>query len=148
MKGRATVVNEQRQWSNTSADGVVRWVLKADAAVTGVNGLAYLAAAQVLDSFLGLPATLLRAVGAFLVVYAVVVWLVATRGVLVRAAVMAVIAANVIWALDSVVVAGAEWFSPSGLGRVWIVLQAVTVGGFAMAQLWSLSRSRQPGATG
>lgn len=146
MNFRAVVVNERRRWLTTSGDGALRWALKADSGVTGVNGLVYLAAAQVLDSFLGLSALLLRSVGAFLVVYAVIVWLVATRRVLVRAAVWGVIAANGIWAADSVVVAGAEWFSPSDAGLVWIVLQAIIVGGFAMVQGWALARSRQPEA--
>lgn len=77
-------------------------------------------------------AVLLRSVCAFLVVYAVVVWLVAMRRVLLRPAVWGVVVANAIWAVDSIVVARAEWFSPSGAGRERIILQAITVGGFAM----------------
>lgn len=119
----------------------LRWLLKADAAVTGVNGLAYLGAADGLDSLLGVSSGLLRAVGAFLATYAVLVWLVATRRAIIRRAVWGVIAANAIWALDSFVIAGAGWLSASGAGRVWIVLQAITVGGLALAQWRALSRS-------
>lgn len=51
-------------------NALLRTVLKLDAAVTGVNGLAYLAAAEVLDGPLGISAALLRPAGAALFAFA------------------------------------------------------------------------------
>ena len=113
---------------------LLRLVLKLDAAVTGANGAAYLLAAGPLEDLLGLPSALLRATGAFLVLYAAAVWVLATRRTVARGAVVAVIAANVLWAVDSVVLAIAGWGSPAAAGTVWILLQAFVVAGLAAVQ--------------
>lgn len=57
----------------------LRQLLVLDAAVTGVNGLAYVLAAAPLESLLGVSADLLRPIGAFLVAYGVAVAIVAVR---------------------------------------------------------------------
>lgn len=56
------------------------------------------------------------------------------------AAVWAVIALNTVWAVDSLVVAGLGWGSPTAVGTVWIVLQAIVVTAFAALQLLGLRR--------
>ena len=113
---------------------LLRLVLKLDAAVTGANGAAYLLAAGPLGDVLGLPSAPLRATGAFLVLYAAAVWVLATRRTVARGAVVAVVAANVLWAIDSVVLAIAGWGSPAAAGTVWILLQAFVVAGLAAVQ--------------
>ena len=115
--------------------GLLRWALKLDVAVTGANGVAYLVAAGALDGVLGIPAWFLRAVGAFLLVFAAAVLLVATREQLSRPAVLAVIAANVLWAVDSVALVAAGTFDPTTAGVVWTLLQAAVVVLFAALQL-------------
>jgi hypothetical protein len=119
---------------------VLRLTLRVDAIVTGANGLAYLAAAGALDSVLGVPAGFLRGIGAFLIVFALGVWAISARPTVGRGAVVAVVAANAAWAATSVVFAVADWHTPTVGGTVWTLLQAVTVGGFAAAQLWALRR--------
>ena len=121
-------------------EGFVRLALKIDAVVTGANGAAYLAAAEILDSPLGLPAGMLRAVGAFLLVFALAVWAIGTRPVLRPALVTAVIAANVVWVVESLALVAFDWFSPATAGIVWAVLQALVVGGFAALQASALRR--------
>jgi hypothetical protein len=111
-----------------SERSLLRFALKLDALVTGANGAAYLVAAGPLEDLLGLDATLLRAVGAPLLMFAVAVWFVRSRG-----AVRAVVAANVGWAAGSIVAAVAGWGS----------LQAIVVGGFAELQLIGLRRGRR-----
>ena len=124
-----------------SADrSLLRLALQADAAVTGANGAAYLVAAGPLGDLLGLEPSLLRGLGAFLVVFAVGVALTGTRRRIPRAAVLAVIAGNAAWAAGSVVAAVAGWGSPTTAGTVWTVLQAVTVAAFAELQLLGLRR--------
>lgn len=112
---------------------MLRRFLAADAVVTGVNGLAYLAAAGPLGRFLGVDSGLLRALGAFLVVYAAAVGLLASRERPPMLPVRAVIDANLFWAVLSLV-ALAAWLTPSTAGAVWTVLQALAVAGFAAAQ--------------
>lgn len=122
-----------------SRETLLRLALKLDAAVTGVNGVAYLAAAEPLNDLLGVEPALLRGLGAFLVAFAFFVWTVATRPAVARAALIAVVAANAAWVFGSIAFAAAGLSSPSTVGNAWIVLQAVVVAGFAAVQ-WRLGR--------
>ena len=112
----------------------LRLILKLDAVVTGVNGIAYLALAGPLEDLLGVAPELTRPIGAFLVLFAAAVWLVATRPVVPRLAVADIAAANALWALGSVVFAATGASSPTTVGTIWIVLQALVVAGFAALQ--------------
>lgn len=123
---------------STRSGSLLRTALRLDAVVTGANGLAYLAAAPLLDDLLGLPGALLRGVGAFLLVYAVAVWLVGTGPRVNRAAVEAVVAANVLWAIGSVVAVVTGAGSPTTVGAVWLVLQAAVVAVLAALQITAL----------
>ena len=117
---------------------LLRTALQLDSIVTGANGAAYLALAGPIGDLLGLEPSLLRGVGAFLLVFAVAVGLARSR-----AAVAAIATANVAWAAGSVVAAIAGWGTPSTAGTVWIVAQALVVAGFAELQLTGLRRSRR-----
>ena len=119
---------------------LLRTALKLDAVVTGANGAAYLAAAAPLSDLLGLSETLLRATGAFLLVFAALVWVVGSRREIPRGPVYAIVVANAIWAADSVVVALAWCGDPTTAGTVWILMQAVVVAAFAELQLTGLRR--------
>jgi hypothetical protein len=125
-----------------SGEPLLRLTLKLDAVVTGANGAAYLAAAGVLDSALGIPSSLLRAVGAFLLGFAAIVGFVATRGIIRPAAAGAIIAANAAWAAGSVVLAILDSFSPTVAGTTWIGLQALVVALFALLQFEGLAKAR------
>jgi hypothetical protein len=133
--------NTAGRLARVPGETLLRWALEIDALVTGVNGVAYLAAAGALDSVLGVPAASLRWIGAFLVVYAAAVLYVATRRSISRPAVRGVIAANALWFVASIETAVFDWFSPTTGGSVWIVLQALVVAGFAAAQWYGLRRS-------
>jgi hypothetical protein len=112
----------------------LRLILKLDAVVTGVNGIAYLALAGPLEDLLGVAPELMRPIGAFLVLFAAAVWFVASRPVVPRMAVADIAAVNAVWALGSVAFAATAASSPTTVGTVWIVLQALVVGGFAALQ--------------
>ncbi|MDL4776485.1 MULTISPECIES: hypothetical protein [Thermomonosporaceae] len=129
------------------ADGVraddrrlLRAALRLDSVVTGANGLAYLALAGPLEELLGLDPVTGRAIGAFLVVYAVAVWAVSVPAEPRRTAVGAVVEANVLWPVLSVVAVATGWLSLSTAGGVWAVLQAVVVAGFGALQFAALRR--------
>lgn len=117
--------------------------LKLDAVVTGANGIAYLAAAGRLADLLGVPAGALRATGAFLVVFALAVGIVAWRSETSRVAVGAVIAANVLWVISGAALLAFGWSSPSTAGIVWTALQADVVALFAALQAVGLRRTRR-----
>jgi hypothetical protein len=123
-----------------ASGGLLRVALKLDALVTGANGAAYLIGAGALDSALGISAGTLRIIGAFLVLYGAAVWFVATRERISRAAAWTVVEANIAWAIASVVVVATDGFSPTTGGSVWIVLQALTVAGFAALQAFGLRK--------
>ena len=118
-----------------SGRSMLRPALILDAAVTGVNGVAYLAAAGPLEDLLGLPASWLRAAGAVLLAFAAVVALASRNPT--AGAVRAIVAVNVLWVAGSLVFALAGWGSPETAGTVWIVLQAIVVAGFAELQVAS-----------
>jgi hypothetical protein len=116
----------------------LRTALRADAVVTGANGLAYLAAAPLLTGLLGIPPGALRGVGAFLLAFAAGVWLVAARPRVSGTATEVVVGANLLWAAGSVAAVVTDRFPLTGAGTAWVLLQAAVVAGFAAAQLAAL----------
>lgn len=120
--------------------GLLRLALTLDAAVTGVNGAGYLVAAPLLADVLGLPAGSLRGVGAFLLCYSVVPGVVGTRPRISPTPVRVVVAVNLTWAAAGVAVVAMGSGTATVAGAVWIVLQALVVGGFAAAQWAGLRR--------
>ena len=112
----------------------LRLALKFDAVVTGANGAAYVVLAGPLEELLGVEASLLRPVGAFLIAFAAFVSYVATRPDVPRAGVTAVIEGNVLWVIGSLAFAVAGASSPETAGTVWTVIQAAVVAGFAGLQ--------------
>lgn len=136
---------DQRPSSNTAAatrDGithpVARPFLLGDAVLTGVNGLAYLAAAPLLADWFGAPTTLLRPIGAFLVVVGLGVALLARQRPISRRVVLTLALLNAVWVAASVDYAVAGDLTT--LGTTWTVLQAAIVGGFAAGQVWFARR--------
>ncbi len=123
----------------TEPQVMLRRFLVLDAVVTGVNGLAYAVASGPLGRLLGVDAGLLLGLGVLLVVYAGGVGYLGSRPQPSSGAVKAVVDTNLAWALGSIV-ALVLWFEPSTAGAVWIPLQALTVGGFAVLQ-WSALRA-------
>jgi hypothetical protein len=122
------------------ADGpLLRFALTLDGVVTGANGIALLAGAPLLDGWLGLPTGLLVAVGAFLTVYGAMVLRLANRPL--RAAVIAVIAANAVWAADALLALALDWHEPTLAGQLVIGVQVVGCAGFAALQYVGLRQS-------
>ncbi|RFS82391.1 hypothetical protein D0T12_26660 [Actinomadura spongiicola] len=126
---------------STDASRLLRLALRLDAVVTGVNGLAYLTLAGPLGDLLGLDAGPGRAIGVFLLLYAVAVWAVSTPARPHRRAVGAIVEANLLWAVLSVVTVAAGWLSLTTVGGVWAVLQAGVVAGFAALQYTAQRRA-------
>ncbi|GGW24753.1 hypothetical protein [Streptomyces xantholiticus] len=123
----------------TEPQTMLRRFLAVDAVVTGANGLAYAAFSGPLGRLLGVDATLLVGLGAFLAAYGLAVGLLAARARPPRAGVTLVVDANILWSLLSVAALGV-WLDPTAVGAAWTVLQALTVAGFAVLQ-WSALRA-------
>lgn len=112
--------------------------LLVDAAMTGANGLAYALAGGWLADWFGAPEALVRSLGAFLLVVAAGVALLATRSPIPRRGVAALAALNIVWVLASLDYALLGGLTT--LGVAWTVLQAVVVGVFAAGQVWLARR--------
>jgi len=119
----------------------LRRALLADALISGATGLLMLIGANVLASLLGLPEALLRYAGLVLLPYGALVAYVATREQLRRWAVWAVIVANAIWAMDSIILLLSGWLTPNAICYAFIIFQALVVAAFAEIQYIGLRRS-------
>lgn len=130
----------------TRSTPLLRWALIADAVATGATGLLLLLLAAPLSELLRVPAPLLGWIGVVLVPYgAVIAWL-GMRPSLSRRVVVTVIAANVLWTVDSVIFAFSGWVDPSAFGYAFILFQAVVVAGFAELQWMGLRRAAMAAA--
>ncbi|GAA0567631.1 hypothetical protein GCM10009416_02070 [Craurococcus roseus] len=117
----------------------LRFALLGDAAASGATGLLLAAGAGALASLLGLPEGLLRVAGLLLLPYAAFVAWAGTRDGVPRNAVRAVVAINLLWVLDSVLLLAFGPVSPNGLGVAFVLAQALVVAGFAAMQ-WTALR--------
>lgn len=120
---------------------MLRRFLALDAVVTTVNGVAYLAASGPLSRLLGVDAGLLLALGVFLTLYGLGVAALGAQRSPGTLPVRLVVEANAAWAVVSLV-ALVFWLTPTTVGAVWVPMQAVTVGGFALLQHLALRAVR------
>lgn len=124
----------------------LRAALLGDAIASAATGLLCAAGAGLLAGPLGLPEVLLRGAGLVLLPYAAAVLWLGLRESAPRAAIVAVIAANVLWVLDSLLLLASGWVAPTGLGTAFVIVQALAVAGFAAAQSLALRGSGAPAA--
>ncbi|NYG59060.1 hypothetical protein BJ980_001983 [Nocardioides daedukensis] len=124
--------------SLTTTRLTLRTVLLLDAGISGLNGIAYLAGAAVLDDLLGPSATVLLVLGAFLLVWAGVLEWVATRKPIPTPLVREVAIANLVWVAASI--AAIFLLDLTTVGVVWCLMQAAVVSGFAVLQLRMAAR--------
>lgn len=119
----------------------LRRVLFVDAATSAAAGLSLLAGAGPLESLLGLSAALLRPAGAILIAFSAFVAFVGSRPRISPAVVWAVIAANGLWAADSVALLLGNAVSPTGLGMAFVIAQAAAVAVLAELEWIGLRRA-------
>jgi len=123
--------------SRLSPAAWLRTVLWADAASCVAMGALLAAGADALAGPFGLPAALLRAAGLGLLPFAALVAWIAARGAP-RGGVWLVIAANVLWVLDSVALLA--FFEASTLGQAFVIGQAGAVAALALLEAQALRR--------
>ena len=128
--------------------GLLRLALRLDAAASGAMGLLALVAGPVFDALLGVPRAVSWPVGLFLVAFATVLWVTASRPSVSRPIVWAVIVLNALWVVASAAVVAFGWLPLTGLGIAFDLVQAVAVALFARLQTLGLRRARSVAAAG
>ncbi|HEX2443204.1 MAG TPA: hypothetical protein VHJ77_04605 [Vicinamibacterales bacterium] len=124
-----------------TASSFLKRVLIADAAATGITGLLMALFPRMLADLLLVSGTLFFWAGLFLVLYAAGVAYLAMRDPIPRRAVTAVIACNVLWGVDCLLLALSGWIAPNVLGYAFIAVQVVVVAAFAELQWVGLRRT-------
>lgn len=120
---------------------LLRLVLKLDAVASGAVGAGLLALSPFVDDLFGMAPALAVPAGVFLLPYAAWVWYVATRPRLSTVAVWTVVILNLVWVVDSALLAAGS-SSLTALGTAFVVAQALAVLGFAVLQYTGLRGPR------
>jgi hypothetical protein len=118
----------------------LRNVLLVDSASCVATGALQLGFTDALARLTNLPPALLLATGWFLLAYATVVAIVATRDPLPRPLVWVFVAGNFAWAVGCAALLVERAFAPTLLGEAWVIAQAVTVVVLAELQWMGLRR--------
>ena len=121
----------------------LRRVLGLDALASGATGLLLAFGSGPLDGLLGLGPTFTRPAGLFLVAWALGVAALALQTRPARPLVMAVIAVNALWAIESVMTLVLGWLQPNALGVAFVLAQAAAVAVFAGLQAFAIRGARQ-----
>jgi hypothetical protein len=124
--------------------GLLRMLLKLDAAASGALGVLSLVASPALDDLLGTPLALLVPVGLLLVAWAAALWAIASRPRINKTVVRVVILLNLLYAVDGVVIVAAGLFPLTALGTAFALFQVGAVTLFAAAQLYALRTAARP----
>ena len=123
------------------ASSFLRRVLIVDALISGASGVAMFALADVFASLLQRPGELVREAGIILLPFAAFVGFVASRQEPARLAVWAIIAMNILWVVDSILLLFSGWVAPNVLGYVFVIAQAAMVLVLADLEYMGLKRS-------
>lgn len=124
----------------------LRVVIAADAAVCGLGGALFAAAAPALAGPLGLSPALMQPVGLFLLGYAALLGWLASRPALSRVVVWWLVAFNALWAIESIMLVTLGWTQPTTLGVVVVIGQGLGALIVADLQWISLRRARAAAA--
>ncbi|MGJ5181388.1 hypothetical protein ACQR16_33055 [Bradyrhizobium oligotrophicum] len=123
---------------------LLRRALIADAAFSGIAGLALTFGASPLAGMLQLPDAMLRETGLFLIVYASFVGWLGSRPIVPKPLILLVIAGNAAWTVGSIALLFSGLVTPNVLGEIVVAAQAVGTGVFAELQYIGLRRSADP----
>ena len=120
----------------------LRRVLWLDAAIGAATGLLQLLLSDTLAAWWGLPVQLVIGSGWLVLAFVAGITWIASRTVIPRAAVWALIVGNLLWVLACVALLSGSLVAPTLLGQMFIATQAVTVG--LLAELEWLGVRRAP----
>jgi hypothetical protein len=123
----------------------LRNVLMLDAALSAALGALMVLPSGTLKELLGLPASLLLPAGLAMFPWAAFLLWIATRPTVPKAAIWAVVALNVLWAMDCGLAAFVGGFGPTALGQSFIALHAL--GALVLADLEFMGLRRSASAS-
>jgi hypothetical protein len=124
----------------STPSALLRKALLTDAALSGVTGLALALGSIPLAGFLSLPAGLLQWSAAILIPFAAFVAVVGTRNRVRPPLILMIIAVNVLWAADSILLLFTGWVEPTLLGKIFVGGQALIVAVLAEVEFLGLRR--------
>jgi CHASE2 domain-containing sensor protein len=122
----------------TASTLFLRRVLGLDAVASGGVGLLMGFGPALLADLLQLDPGVTRPAGLFLIGWALAVAALALRPSPAKPLVLAVIAVNILWVIESGLSLALGWVQPNALGVAFVVAQAAAVAGFAGLQLYAL----------
>lgn len=128
--------------SSLSLSPMLRFALRLDAVASAAVGAITCLGVQSVPALLGAPSPYVLGAGLFMLAYGAAIGWLSTRERIDSRLVWAVIIGNLVWALDSVLLAGSGWISPQTLGLVLLLGQAFAVAVFAELQYLGLRQSR------
>ena len=117
-----------------------RLALQLDGAVSGATGVGMLVGAAPVADFTGLPLAASIAVGAGLIAYGIVLFLLARRPA--RGALLAIAAGNVAWVIGSALVLLTGWPPLTTAGGWAVGIVALAVADFAALQVYAARKAR------
>jgi len=143
MTTQVTEVPIQTDVEQKDRSTFVRNVLKANAVFSSLSGIAFLVAAKPIAAFLGLsmPA-ILTITGIILLIFAADVFYLATRKTVNPKGVVAVIAADALWVIGSVILLLTNLVPLTTEGKWAVALVAIAVATFADLQYYGLRKMK------
>ena len=141
MTTQVTKVSVQTDVEQKDSSTFVRNALKANAVFSSLSGIAFLVAAKPIAAFLGLSmSTVLIITGIILLIFAADIFYLATRKIVNPKGVMAVIAADALWVVGSIILLVTNVVPLSTEGKWAVGLVAVVVATFADLQYFGLRK--------
>lgn len=125
----------------TASWNLLRRVLLADGVTSGAMGVLLMIAASPLAGLLGLEVALLRTAGLILLPFSALVLYFGARTSISPRAVWFIVAANLLWVVDSIALLVSGWADPTTLGYLFTVGQALAVAVFSALEYAGLRRS-------
>ena len=122
-----------------STDSLLRFAMRADATLTGFSGLVVAATADPISSLTGLTSIEEYGLGAFFVLYGLLVFSLAALPNLRRAGI-GVVTANVVFTVAAVAVAAADWLPQSAAGIAATLASGVYTAVFGYLQYLGVRR--------
>jgi hypothetical protein len=118
---------------------LVRPALLIDAAASAATATLLIAGTSLLETWLAIPATVIREASLILAPYIAMVVIVATRPQISTRAVWVIIACNAVWTAASFAILA--FISPNGLGVAFVIGQALAVAALGVLQWAALRKS-------
>ena len=131
--------------TGTAEPSLLRAVLRENAVFSAGSGAVLALGSPGLDSWLGVDAWILLALGVGLVAYAASLWVGAGRGETLRLTGQTAIAGDIGWVIGAaVLIAATSWLTRNG--EIALAVVSIPVALFATGQIIGLRRLDDPGA--